>query len=77
MTIPTVAVISKVVLSSGAINVTLRANDDPASDSVATFYVTPVTASADIDSWLVAQKQRVSDRYAAVQAAQSALGSIS
>lgn len=69
----TVAVISKQTLSDGAIAVTFRANNDPTSDSVSTFYVTAATVQADVDAWVATEKQRVSDQYDAVQNANTSL----
>lgn len=71
-----VAVLSKSTLSDGAIAVTFRPNSDATGDSVSTLYVTATTAQADIDAWVAAEKQRVADQYNAMQAAHSALASI-
>lgn len=72
-----VAVLSKTTLSDGAIAVTFRPNNDATGDSASTLYVTSSTVQADIDAWVTAEKQRVADQYNAMQAAHSALASIS
>lgn len=64
-----VAVVNKTQLSNGAIAVTLRCNNDPQSDSVATLYVTP---TADVASWVAKEKARVAVEYNGMQAALAA-----
>ena len=51
-------VVDKKQIADGAIAVTLRCCDDPATDSTATIYVTPDT---ELKSWLDAEKKRVQD----------------
>lgn len=73
---PTVAVVNKVILSNGAIAVTLRPNNDPLGDSVHTFYATPTTVASDVQTWLTARQTEVANQYAALHVAHTTLGSL-
>lgn len=82
---PAVVVISKDQPANGIIRIVLRANDDPASDSHATFYVQnglhldsagktiPATTAADIQAWVAQEKARVASEYAAMSLAHNTL----
>lgn len=67
---------SKTALSNGAIAVTFRVNNDPASDYRATLYVNASTTSAAVQTWQSLQQQAALDQYNAMQAAQAAIASI-
>lgn len=70
---PAVAVLSKDQPANGIIRIILRANDDPASDSHATFYVQHATTAADIQAWVAQEKARVASEYAAMSLAHNTL----
>lgn len=74
-----VAVIAKEQPANGIICIHLRANNDPTSDSRATFHVQdgsqidpttkqtiPATTAADIQAWVAQEKARVAREYAAM-----------
>lgn len=82
----TVAILSKDQPANGILRIVLRANDDPASDSHATFYVQdgtttdpvtkapiPPTTAADVQAWVEQEKARVARQYSAMTIAHSAL----
>lgn len=70
---PAVAVAAKSTTSDGWLVVTLRANGDPESDSVATMQVSAATTAADVQAWVAAEKTRVANHYTAFWNAHAAL----
>lgn len=72
----TVKIVKRADLGHGLIAVTLRPNEDAAHDSTRSLYVKPTTTRAQIEGWLVAEKQKVAALYEAHQAAHAHLAAL-
>lgn len=70
------AVVKKESVTNGAIAITLRVNNDPASDYVATLYIRSPMTAADIQAWVAEQQAAAVAQYDAVQAAHAAIAAI-
>lgn len=70
---PAVVLLAKDQPANGIIRILLRANNDPASDSHAMFWVKPDTTAADIQKWVTEEKARVAGEYAAAALAHQTL----
>lgn len=72
----TVKIVKRADLGHGLIAVTLRPNDDPKHDSTRSLYVLPGATRAQVEEWLVAEKQKVAALYEAHQMAHDHLASL-